>query len=63
MRGAGVAILPVSAGFRTDAEKLLKTFRDLETMRFDRFADVFRAAKFSHVFYGRTMEAEYREVS
>ncbi|XP_069715085.1 snRNA-activating protein complex subunit 1 [Phaenicophaeus curvirostris] len=45
-------------GLRADCEELLGAFRDADTVRFERFAELWRERRFHTIFYGRIRALE-----
>ena len=54
--------LDLSAGFRSDVEKLLRKFSDTDSLRYQSFCEVWKEMKMSFVFAGREDRWELREV-
>lgn len=63
MRGRGLSLLPVTAGCRKDVERLLKRYKDLCTVHYKPFAELFEEMDFTTIFMGRLCAAELYEVS
>lgn len=63
MRGHGTSVMPITAGCRKDIERLLKMYKEKETLRYKPFIELFDKMKFATIFTGRMSPAELYEVS
>ncbi|RWS31958.1 snRNA-activating protein complex subunit 1-like protein [Leptotrombidium deliense] len=61
MAAKPVALKSVSAGFRSDVATLFNAFLATESVRFEKFAEVWRLLKFSCIFKGRQNRNEMYE--
>ncbi|CAG9529786.1 unnamed protein product [Cercopithifilaria johnstoni] len=63
MRGHGTSVMPITAGCRKDIERLLKLYKENETLRYKPFIELFDKMKFATIFMGRMSPAELYEFS
>uniref|UniRef100_A0A8R1XMQ2 snRNA-activating protein complex subunit 1 n=1 Tax=Onchocerca volvulus TaxID=6282 RepID=A0A8R1XMQ2_ONCVO len=63
MRGHGTSVMPITAGCRKDIERLLKMYKEKETLRYKPFIELFEKMKFATIFMGRMSPAELYEFS
>ncbi|MCP9263940.1 hypothetical protein DINM_007299 [Dirofilaria immitis] len=63
MRGHGTSVMPITAGCRKDIERLLKMYKEKETLRYKPFIELFDKTKFATIFMGRMSPAELYEFS
>ncbi|EFO17972.1 hypothetical protein LOAG_10526 [Loa loa] len=63
MRGHGTSVMPITAGCRKDIERLLKMYKEKETLRYKPFIELFDKMKFATIFMGRMSPAELYEFS
>ncbi|KHN78794.1 snRNA-activating protein complex subunit 1 [Toxocara canis] len=63
MRGTGIAGPPVTAGCRTDIERLLEMYKEKKSLRYAPFFDVFKQLDFHTIFWGKFCVAELVEFS
>ncbi|VBB25342.1 unnamed protein product [Acanthocheilonema viteae] len=63
MRGHGTSVMPITAGCRKDIERLLKMYKERETLRYKPFIELFNRTKFATIFMGRMSPAELYEFS
>lgn len=63
MRGHGTSVMPITAGCRKDIERLLKMYKEKETLRYKSFIELFNKTNFATIFMGRMSPAELYEVS
>lgn len=61
MKGHGTSVIPITSGFRKDMEKLLKLYKDQNSLDYRSFAECFRSMQFASVFTGRLSSAELVE--
>uniref|UniRef100_A0A915Q465 Uncharacterized protein n=1 Tax=Setaria digitata TaxID=48799 RepID=A0A915Q465_9BILA len=63
MRGHGTSVMPITAGCRKDIERLLRMYKEKETLRYGPFIELFEKMKFATIFMGRMSPAELFEFS